>query len=119
MPQAPQFDGSFAMLASQPVLGSVSQSTHPGSHASSSHAPPAHAAIACASTQALPQAPQCCVLLARSAQTPEHGASPTGHVPPLPPPPCAPAPPIPPPLAAELDDVPLASAPLVAPGPAT
>jgi hypothetical protein len=119
-PQAPQFDGSFVTFASQPVLGSTSQSTHPGSHASSAHAPPMHCTLACAaSAQALPQAPQFCVSLRRSAQTPEHGASPTGHVLPLPPPPCAPAPPVPPPLAAELDEVPLASAPLVPPGPAT
>src|SRR5438132_1692590 len=43
LPQPPQFIGSVAMLTSQPVFGSMSQSENPGAQLMIAHAPLVHA----------------------------------------------------------------------------
>src|SRR5262245_61823378 len=58
MPQPLQLSTSLLVLASQPVLGSMSQSVKPGLHAETTQAPLAHSMIAFCAAHTLPQTPQ-------------------------------------------------------------
>jgi hypothetical protein len=61
MVHAPQFFGSEPRSTSQPSRGSLLQSPHPASQASTWQAPCAHWAVAWAGAQATPHAPQLAV----------------------------------------------------------
>lgn len=69
-PQAPQLLWSLLMSTSQPVLGSLSQSAKPWSHAPIAQAPLPHAAVACGKLQIRPHAPQLVGSLATSTHAP-------------------------------------------------
>src|SRR5262245_27306926 len=58
MPQPLQLSTSLLVLASQPFLGSMSQSVKPGLHADTAHLPAEHSMIALGAAHTLPQAPQ-------------------------------------------------------------
>jgi hypothetical protein len=57
-PHWPQFIGSLSVLASQPFVGSWSQSAHGAMQTSTWQWPPAHRGVACWTSQTLPHPPQ-------------------------------------------------------------
>lgn len=58
VPQVPQFAGSFAICASQPLTGSLSQFSNPALHAPSAQLPETHAPAAFCAVHRVPQVPQ-------------------------------------------------------------
>lgn len=65
-PQAPQWSCDAIRSVSQPLACTASQLPKPASHEATWQAPPLHEAVACASEQTLPHAPQLVTELVRS-----------------------------------------------------
>jgi hypothetical protein len=69
-PHAPQSVRLVAVLVSQPVVGSPSQSAKPVAHAVRAHTPALHAPVAWAGAHAWPHAPHAARLVRRSVSQP-------------------------------------------------
>jgi len=70
VPQVPQWAGSLWVLASQPLVALLSQSAKGAEHTPTAHTPLRQAAMALATSQRVPHAPQDAMLLWVSRQAP-------------------------------------------------